>query len=302
MKVSVIVPVFNTSKYLARCLDSILSQTQKDFELIAINDGSSDNSAEILSQYASRDSRIIIVTQRNKGLSAARNSGLKIARGEWIMFVDSDDFISCDAIEKFLLAADESKESVVISKEYLLDDAPAARSEKVQWKRCAPALKELIKLRKAQSSAWNKFYSAALLKNRRFIEGIYFEDWPFNLELFGNIESFALLDEEMYVYCRNRDSSSILRSAFTLKKVSSYLEGIRRSLEKFRRHPQRKYALARIATAVKMLVAKTWKQGDQEARQATVLGVNALIKEGLLPKNSLTLKTRLRLWLLSKTR
>ncbi|MBR0197516.1 MAG: glycosyltransferase [Kiritimatiellae bacterium] len=302
MKVSVIVPVFNTSKYLARCLDSILSQTQKDFELIAINDGSSDNSAEILSQYASRDSRIIIVTQRNKGLSAARNSGLKIARGEWIMFVDSDDFIPCDAIEKFLLAADESKESVVISKEYLLDDAPAARSEKVQWKRCAPALKELIKLRKAQSSAWNKFYSAALLKNRRFIEGIYFEDWPFNLELFGNIESFALLDEEMYVYCRNRDSSSILRSAFTLKKVSSYLEGIRRSLEKFRRHPQRKYALARIATAVKMLVAKTWKQGDQEARQATVLGVNALIKEGLLPKNSLTLKTRLRLWLLSKTR
>ena len=302
MKVSVIVPVFNTSKYLARCLDSILSQTQKDFELIAINDGSSDNSAEILSQYASRDSRIIIVTQRNKGLSAARNSGLKIARGEWIMFVDSDDFIPCDAIEKFLLAADESKESVVISKEYLLDDAPAARSEKVQWKRCAPALKELIKLRKAQSSAWNKFYSAALLKNRRFIEGIYFEDWPFNLELFGNIESFALLDEEMYVYCRNRDSSSILRSAFTLKKVSSYLEGIRRSLEKFSRHPQRKYALARIATAVKMLVAKTWKQGDQEARQATVLGVNALIKEGLLPKNSLTLKTRLRLWLLSKTR
>lgn len=302
MKVSVIVPVFNTSKYLARCLDSILSQTQKDFELIAINDGSSDNSAEILSQYASRDSRIIIVTQRNKGLSAARNSGLKIARGEWIMFVDSDDFIPCDAIEKFLLAADESKESVVISKEYALDDAPAARSEKVQWKRCAPALKELIKLRKAQSSAWNKFYSAALLKNRRFIEGIYFEDWPFNLELFGNIESFALLDEAMYVYCRNRDSSSILRSAFTLKKVSSYLEGIRRSLEKFRRHPQRKYALARIATAVKMLVAKTWKQGDQEARQATVLGVNALIKEGLLPKNSLTLKTRLRLWLLSKTR
>ena len=302
MKVSVIVPVFNTSKYLARCLDSILSQTQKDFELIAINDGSSDNSAEILSQYASRDSRIIIVTQRNKGLSAARNSGLKIARGEWIMFVDSDDFIPCDAIEKFLLAADESKESVVISKEYALDDAPAARSEKVQWKRCAPALKELIKLRKAQSSAWNKFYSAALLKNRRFIEGIYFEDWPFNLELFGNIESFALLDEAMYVYCRNRDSSSILRSAFTLNKVSSYLEGIRRSLEKFRRHPQRKYALARIATAVKMLVAKTWKQGDQEARQATVLGVNALIKEGLLPKNSLTLKTRIRLWLLSKTR
>ena len=172
MKVSVIVPVFNTSKYLARCLDSILSQTQKDFELIAINDGSSDNSAEILSQYASRDSRIIIVTQRNKGLSAARNSGLKIARGEWIMFVDSDDFIPCDAIEKFLLAADESKESVVISKEYLLDDAPAARSEKVQWKRCAPALKELIKLRKAQSSAWNKFYSAALLKNRNLASSL----------------------------------------------------------------------------------------------------------------------------------
>ena len=93
-QISVIMPVYNTSQYLRRSIESVLNQTYKDFELICINDGSTDNSLEILQEYATHDPRIKIINQENKGLSGARNSALEIAQGEWITFVDSDDFIT----------------------------------------------------------------------------------------------------------------------------------------------------------------------------------------------------------------
>lgn len=98
-KVSVIVPVYNTEKYLPRCIDSILAQTFTDFELILINDGSTDNSGAICDEYALKDSRIIVIHNENEGANAARRDGVKIANGEWITFVDSDDTIPYNSIE-----------------------------------------------------------------------------------------------------------------------------------------------------------------------------------------------------------
>lgn len=92
-KVSIIVPVYNVEKYLAKCLDSLVNQTLKDIEIICINDGSTDNSLEILNTYAQKDSRITIIDKKNEGVSAARNTGLNISKGEYIMFVDSDDYL-----------------------------------------------------------------------------------------------------------------------------------------------------------------------------------------------------------------
>lgn len=97
MKVSVIVPVYNSEKYLARCLDSIICQTLKDIEIICINDGSKDNSLEILNKYAEKDARIKIINQENQGVSATRNAGVQASKGDFIGFVDSDDWIE----EKF---------------------------------------------------------------------------------------------------------------------------------------------------------------------------------------------------------
>lgn len=99
-KVSVIVPVYNVEKYLGGCLDSLLGQTLKDLEIICVNDGSTDGSAAILAEYAVNDSRIKVITQRNAGLSAARNVGMDVAAGEYIYFIDSDDWIVDDAIER----------------------------------------------------------------------------------------------------------------------------------------------------------------------------------------------------------
>lgn len=92
-KVSIIVPVYNVEEYLVKCLDSLVNQTLKEIEIICINDGSTDNSLEILNTYAQKDSRITIIDKKNEGVSAARNTGLNISKGEYIMFVDSDDYL-----------------------------------------------------------------------------------------------------------------------------------------------------------------------------------------------------------------
>jgi len=99
-KVSVIIPVYNTEKYLKKCLNSIINQTLKDIEIICINDGSTDNSLKILENYAQKDDRIIIQNQKNSGAGSARNKGISLARGECLYFIDSDDFVDITLLEK----------------------------------------------------------------------------------------------------------------------------------------------------------------------------------------------------------
>lgn len=111
--ISVIVPVYNTEKYLRKCLDSICGQTYRSLEILCVNDGSTDGSAAILEEYAAKDNRIKVIIQANGGLSAARNTGLEHATGEWIMGVDSDDYIDCDTIEK-VLNEDSLKADVIV--------------------------------------------------------------------------------------------------------------------------------------------------------------------------------------------
>ena len=113
-KVSVIIPVYNVEKYLSECLDSVVNQTLKDIEIICVNDGSPDGSAAILEEYAQKDNRIKVITQENRGLSEARNSGLKIASGEYIAFLDSDDYIDLKFFEQLYKRGIESNSDVVV--------------------------------------------------------------------------------------------------------------------------------------------------------------------------------------------
>lgn len=110
--ISVIVPVYQSEKYLSRCVDSILGQKETDFELILVDDGSSDGSGVICDEYALRDSRVRVIHQPNKGASAARNQGIELARGEYLMFCDSDDFVSPMWIERLLTLADKKTMAV----------------------------------------------------------------------------------------------------------------------------------------------------------------------------------------------
>lgn len=114
-KISVIIPVYNTEKYLSRCLDSVVNQTFKDLEIICVNDGSTDNSNEILDRYASKDNRITVINQKNGGLSAARNTGLRHASGQYIGFVDSDDWIDIDYYECLIGLAERNNADIVMA-------------------------------------------------------------------------------------------------------------------------------------------------------------------------------------------
>ena len=103
-KVSVIVPVYNAEKYLQECVDSILRQTLADLELILVDDGSTDSSPAICDRYAEQDARVQVIRQANAGLSAARNRGIEVAAGEWVAFVDSDDFIDANMYRTMIIA------------------------------------------------------------------------------------------------------------------------------------------------------------------------------------------------------
>ena len=116
--VSIIVPVYNSGLYLEDCLQSIIDQTHSLLEIILINDGSTDNSSEIMNSYARKDKRIVIVSQSNKGVSAARNAGLTVAKGDYVLFVDSDDTIRNDAVEKLCKQAVETGADIVIGNVY----------------------------------------------------------------------------------------------------------------------------------------------------------------------------------------
>ena len=109
IKVSVIVPVFNTEKYKEKCLNSLINQTLQDIEIICVNDGSTDKSADIIKKFANKDSRFKLINQENKKQGAARNTGMKIAKGEYIGFVDSDDWVDLEYYEKLYNAAKKGK-------------------------------------------------------------------------------------------------------------------------------------------------------------------------------------------------
>ena len=202
IKVSIIVPVYNVYPYLRKCLDSLVNQTLKEIEIIIVNDGSLDNSQEIIDEYKKKYKNIKAYKKENGGLSSARNTGLKKARGEYIAFVDSDDYVELDMYEKMYKKALEKNFSVVVSDlTYIYPDKKVLASSNI--------LKDIEKeeeLKKAMiniyPAAWNKIFNHQLLKESKilFKEGVWFEDVEFLYRLFPYIKSIGVVKEPLYNY------------------------------------------------------------------------------------------------------
>lgn len=202
--ISIIVPVYNTAPYLPQCLDSLVNQTYRDIEIICVNDGSTDNSPDILKAYAERDSRILVIHQENLGLSDARNKGLESARGEWVMFVDSDDWIGTDCCKTLLSHTDKQTDVCLFSyirefanqsfPQYLFSDKKMVyQGSSIHWlyaRLIAPNDQELRLPGKIDSlsTAWGKLYKTSLIKEHglRFVpvRQIGTEDLLFNVYYF----------------------------------------------------------------------------------------------------------------------
>lgn len=286
-EISVIIPVYNTEAYLIRCIDSVLSQTFQDFELICINDGSTDKSDYILKRYARKDKRIHLIEQKNQGQSVARNVGLDRAKGKYICFLDSDDSLPVWALETLHGIAESAKAPVAVSR-CMKGTAP---NHPFSYRIHRPALSAFVKDRRIFSAPHNKLYRADILTHHRFIPGIYFEDWPFLTILFGQIPFYA--DTEVSCYAYNNDNVSTTRSPFTKHKVDSYLTGICAVMDFYKDRPDFCLACRRIAVAVKMLISKVSKSSDLELKRYFFSRWQAMQPIGNV---SLSLKTRYRLW------
>lgn len=266
-KISVIMPVYKTEATVAAAVESVLSQTEQDFELICVDDGSPDRAGEIIAAYAAKDSRIRVFTQENRGLSGARNTGLDHATGEYVTFLDSDDALPRHALATFLSAAEETGAPVVVSEgpvdvqteEDKVRATGVATAPRNRVRVSTTPLKSVLAGRRMRSSAWNKFYRRETLGARRFIEGIYFEDWPFVTELLGDLDRIAIVSAPCYVY--SKIGVSIVRSAFNSRKVMSYLTGIEHVTAHFSTHPQRKWAMKRVRMAQEMLEKRMRRAG-----------------------------------------
>ncbi len=294
-KISVIIPVYKTEKYLANCLDSVLNQTFNDLEIICVNDGSPDNSAQILQEYAQKDPRIKVLTQENQGLSAARNTGLDVATGQKIMFLDSDDAIPPYAIKLLNDIADETGAQIVASRGRLkMGEKQNLPTNYMQSIKIGNGLPDFAEDPKIFSSAWNKLFSAELFKSQRFVKGMLFEDWPIMTILFGRTDKYVTTDIPCYIY--REDNISITRSSFSIRKVESYIQGIRTVFEAFKDSKQLIYARKRMAIAFKILVNKVYRAKDKELTSLLLKETNALYSDNILSKKDLFLKTRWRLW------
>lgn len=275
-QVSVIIPVYNVEKYLSRCLDSLLAQTFADFEVICVNDGSTDGSGQILEEYAQKDVRIKVLTQKNQGQSIARNKGLDIAIGEYVYFVDSDDFIHTQTLEILLAVAQKTKSPVIAFPETKKYCADKININCLKYVTYTNPLKQLLKNVASSSVVWNKLYSAEIVKNFYFIEGIYFEDWPWVTCLFSKIERYTEVPYKFYYY--NTSNESTVRSVWTVRKLQNYATGIKTVTTYFQQPMFKKYwptvRKKRIIASIKMMINKTYKENiNQEGLDKALLQI-----------------------------
>lgn len=206
MEVSIIVPVYNVEKYLSKCLDSIYGQAFKDFEVIIVNDGSTDGSLAIAQEYFEKyKDNTKLISQKNGGLSAARNTGLGVASGKYILFVDTDDTINVVMLEKMYSLAEENDSDLVMCAFRSVDEDGKELSKhyenalKCGEKYNLASKKELLL---CQNAAWNKLYKRSVIQdnNLSFTEGVWYEDLRFTKKYMFYAQNVVYTDELLYNY------------------------------------------------------------------------------------------------------
>lgn len=217
--ISVVIPIYNVELYLERCLGSVLNSTYKNLEIICVNDGSTDSCQEILERYAMRDDRIQVVFQKNQGLSAARNSGIDLATGEYLFYLDSDDWVHQQAFEFLLCAAEESGADIVLGGKKDISDYDAFEQDSNYVYafdgNTMTAADYVDKSGRARDVVWGALYRSACTEGCRFPAGkTYAEDAYYNTLLISRDKAirFAFVDFPLYYYYAARPGS-IMRGA-----------------------------------------------------------------------------------------
>lgn len=220
--ISVIVPVYKVEDYLDRCIQSIVSQSYTDLEIILVDDGSPDRCPAMCDAWAERDKRIKVIHKKNGGLSDARNAGLGIATGQYISFVDSDDWVANDFLEVLYTVASNTHSDIcecgiiktdrVISFEREGDEEPICYGT-------AEALELLIQDTVFHQYVWNKLYRCTCIKGISFVTGKINEDEFWTYQVFGRANRIAKIEKKLYYYLQRK--GSIMNETYSLKRLDA---------------------------------------------------------------------------------
>tara|TARA_Y100000590_G_scaffold270884_1_gene304179 strand:+ start:2505 stop:3401 length:897 start_codon:yes stop_codon:yes gene_type:complete len=294
-KVSLVVPVYNVEKFLRRCLDSVLGQTLEDFEVICVNDGSPDNSLEILEKYSKKDNRVKVITQKNKGLSGARNTGIENATGEYICFLDSDDVIHPQYLEILLENADKQ----TISKCSFVDFSYDKELKFNNITKVSGIIKNAFKFYSSvddvKLSAWGKMYHKDIIANYRFNEKCFFsEDVLFHTDALADNIEVNEIDSKLYFYFENPES--LVHAKSTLKKVMSLLLVAETISTKYKNNKDvYKYRTSKaLSNAIKSL--ETVEEDKTEAYNK----IKDLKNRNLITYKNLSLRKKIQLFIILK--
>ena len=236
--ISIIIPIYNVEQYLSKCVDSVLSQSYKDMEIILVDDGSTDNCPSICDEYSRKDNRITVIHKQNGGLSDARNVGKKIAHGEWIFFLDADDWIEQNSIDTLYRCANENDCDIVQGNfYYTYSDHLLCRYESSQehlnhFLSRSEAIKELIINERIKNFAWGKLYRTSIVKMFDFPLGKFFEDSYWQHLIFHQINKYGIVDVPLYFYRQRMDSIS----GKPTDRYDDLIEGYRCRLEFIEKH------------------------------------------------------------------
>lgn len=312
MKLSIIVPIYNVEKFLPRCLDSLLRQglNAGEYEVICVNDGSPDNCATILAEYQQKNPDIFkIITQKNQGIGAARNTGMKVAKGEWITFVDSDDYIIDDGY-KYILSHFCEKEVDVLQFGCILAytdglsfyDPDAKPDGKIIFDGDgADAYNKM-----SMSYVWSKFYRHDFLKKYGILfESAFMEDEPFNFEVFCHSPHLRIVTSQIYRYEQGNPYSTL--SNINKEKVKKQLKWLLPIIEKLNLYLKEGEGTLTLAARRdinsclrhyynKMLKARLtiteWKECTRQIKKMPIYKVDVSYESSLLGKTI----TRLKNW------
>lgn len=226
-QISIIIPVYNVESYLSKCLDSVLCQTYKNIEIICINDGSTDNSLDILNEYALKDNRIKIINQKNSGVSSARNSGLEIAKGDFIRFLDSDDYLPSNACSELINAALINDADIVIANtEYISINGLTLKKTIYQTGiydlNGELGCKAVIEKAPLVGMPWT-FFKHTTISSIRFKSFTHGEDSLFYVDALMNSNKVVIIDSVLHYYLQRNDSAMSNVSCDSIK--SHFLTG-----------------------------------------------------------------------------
>lgn len=230
--ISIIIPVYNVEPYIEKCIESVINQTYQDLDIILVNDGSTDLSGDICDKYSKLDSRIRVIHQKNSGQSKARNVGISIARGEYIGFVDSDDYIELNMYEKLINTMEQYNADIVecAVKNIYTNKTVYNETKKIYICTGEEALKKHLEKpndsKSPRAAVWSRLFKSEKIKSLKFPEGMIHEDFYFTYRALLNCSKYCWIDEALYchIYTNSNSTTQLPFSKKDLSKINIFKE------------------------------------------------------------------------------